>query len=640
MERITDLPAPGPREPKTGLADGELRDAVEAIEAGDAPELPIRDDRVHVEVLHSMGAEPAAALIQSLGGEVTGSAGDTLVEAWVPLDQLEGLEERPGIDTIRTIVDAGEPEAAAGLTGSRGVEAVTKTSADAWHRARLTGAGVKVGIIDSFDGGIWTAAANAGELPPAVAGAFCLYKGSACNLWTEHRDRHGVAVAEIILDMAPGASLYLANVESASDLRAAVDWFAANGVRVISRSETAQYDGPGNGTGELAGIVDRAVSKGMVWFNSAGNSGGDQSTRGSYWRGSWYDPDGDGWLNFSGGDELLAFDCTYINGLRWSDWGSNRTDYDLYIADTEAKASAQDWYRKSEDAQGDGAAPIERPALENYQCGDSPDYDYLAVKLYASNGGTSGDVLEFMTNGYRVEYPKNRYSASGPVADTKNAGALAVGAVDPWNGTAAAVYSAQGPTNDNRTKPDLSAVSCVTNFSYGLIGKCFAGTSAATPAAAGAAALVRQRWPGSSPAQVKSWLLGHAVVDRGTAGWDNVFGAGEIRLPSPAPPNKMPFGEIVLSIVDGRRYGLLAYAIDPETSASPRMRVTMEGVASSEYDWNHVWPELPARTGWGSTQSLVYLAVPPPGTRNVCVDAKDPQSGTWVNIGCRSISVK
>jgi hypothetical protein len=110
--------------------------------------------------------------------------------------------------------------------------------------------------------------------------------------------------------------------------------------------------------------------------------------------------------------------------------------------------------------------------------------------------------------------------------------------------------------------------------------------------------------------------------------------------PAPPAPNQKPFGEIVLSIVDGRKYGLFAYAIDPETGASPRMRVTMDGVESKEYDWNHTWPEMPARTGWGSTQSLVYLALPPSGSRNVCVDAQDPQSGEWVNIGCRGISVK
>ncbi len=53
---------------------------------------------------------------------------------------------------------------------------------------------------------------------------------------------------------------------------------------------------------------------------------------GSYWRGGWSDTDGDGWLNFSGDDETLGFNCAFINGVRWSDWGKpDATDYDVYV---------------------------------------------------------------------------------------------------------------------------------------------------------------------------------------------------------------------------------------------------------------------------------------------------------------------
>ena len=50
-----------------------------------------------------------------------------------------------------------------------------------------------------------------------------------------------------------------------------------------------------------------------------------------------------------------------------------------------------------------------------------------------------------------------------------------------------AFYSSQGPTNDGRIKPDLSAPSCVGSTIYR---PCFNGTSAASPAAAGMAALL------------------------------------------------------------------------------------------------------------------------------------------------------
>ena len=55
--------------------------------------------------------------------------------------------------------------------------------------------------------------------------------------------------------------------------------------------------------------------------------------------------------------------------------------------------------------------------------------------------------------------------------------------MDPPTGTTIAHYSSWGPTNDNRMKPDLTAAAGVQNFTYGT----FPGTSASTPAAAGAA---------------------------------------------------------------------------------------------------------------------------------------------------------
>jgi hypothetical protein len=105
-------------------------------------------------------------------------------------------------------------------------------------------------------------------------------------------------------------------------------------------------------------------------------------------------------------------------------------------------------------------------------------------------------------------------------------------------------------------------------------------------------------------------------------------------------PNALPHGGMVLSLNQGRNYGMLAWAIDPETGAPPRMRVTVEGVSSREYDWNYTWADMPAHTGIDDTRSLVFLAQLPSGTRQVCFDALDPQGGGWTNLGCTSHTVK
>jgi subtilisin family serine protease len=64
----------------------------------------------------------------------------------------------------------------------------------------------------------------------------------------------------------------------------------------------------------------------------------------------------------------------------------------------------------------------------------------------------------------------------------------------------------------------------------------FTGTSAATPVAAGAAALVLQATPTLAPSDLMDWLRTNAVQDRGAPGPDNLYGVGELVLPAPPAP--------------------------------------------------------------------------------------------------------
>jgi len=161
----------------------------------------------------------------------------------------------------------------------------------------------------------------------------------------------------------------------------------------------------------------------------------------------------------------------------------------------------------------------------------------LSVALYRANGGTAGDVLEFMVNqGNALSHSTVAYSATGPAADSKSTSEVSVGAIDPWYGTTIADYSSRGPTNDGRTKPDLSAASCVTSSIYAAP-DCFNGTSAATPVAAGAAALMLDQFPMMSSSQLKTSMLNNATVDRGVTGTDNTYGRGEVILPTPVSPD-------------------------------------------------------------------------------------------------------
>lgn len=411
-------------------------------------------------------------------------------------------------------------------------EEVLKTKVAAWHAAGFTGVGIRIGIIDAFHSPYWDPVQFAGEVP-SPSGTFCRINGAACSVWSGGAaiGWHGVAVAEIVHEMAPDARLYLATASSRSDLQAVVNYFISQGVDIISRSQTAPYDGPGDGTGPIASVQNSAVAAGIAWFNSAGNSGGVDNgvaaDAGSYWRAGWADTDGDGWLDFLPGAELLPFHCGFINGIRWSDWGANRTDYDVYVFDEPTDPTAIAW---SEADQAAGADPIEHPKINGTsEFGCTDDVDYLAIYRFAAGSGTSGDVIEFMTNGAWVDLWSNQHSAAGPLADTANPGALTVGAVDPPLGSALAPYSAHGPTNDGRIKPDLSAAACVTVL---VLVDCFNGTSAATPVAAAAAAVILDSAWVSTPSSLKSFLKTYLVHERGQAGQDNDFGAGELVLTS------------------------------------------------------------------------------------------------------------
>lgn len=477
----------------------------------------------------------AVGIAVARGGDVVATGpGVVLVElppaAWPVVAAVAGVELRRPVP-----VDVRPDRAAQPEFGPATAEAVAITGADAWHAAGIDGTGLRIGVIDFFDTKYWDPAEH-GPLPQAGVDARCFSNGADCTSdFFDGEDlggeEHGVAVVEIVRDMAPGAEVLIGQAATLADYELLVDWFVSQGVRVISRSLGSRYDGPGDGRGALDEIVARAVARGITWINSGGNSG-----QGQYYRHAVrlvgdrvaFGPDGtETFLPLKG--------CIALGGMRWAgDWdlpAGERTDYDLYVWESPTGSPATgDVIAVSQRRQTSGASPIE--TVTGTHCPPSGRSLYLEVRWLG--GDVAGDVLEILDygNGF-TQHTQAPYSAAVAVVDADLAGVVAVGAVDPPESGAIGPYSSRGPTNDGRVAPHVTAPS---GFASSVYDGPFSGTSAAAPVVAGAATLILQAGVAADPSSLGD-LIRNSTVDRGAAGPDNTYGHGEFRLPPPPPPS-------------------------------------------------------------------------------------------------------
>ena len=421
--------------------------------------------------------------------------------------------------------------------GPTQTEAVSLTRADTWHAAGIDGSGVKIGVIDFFDVTLYWDTAEHGPAPVAGTTAKCFHKGGDCtSMFYDGIDvggeRHGVAVVEVIRDMAPGAQIYIGQASTAADYRLLVDWFAARGVKVLSRSLGSRYDGPGDGRGALDDVAAYAAGRGMVWINSAGNNAIDR-----YYRHPVRLVDGPRRLvafGPTGTTTRLRFNgCVALGGVRWAnDWDvppAERTDYVVRLIRSNGDPDDEVVVEVSDFDQSAGAPPLEH-ILGNH-CANAMGSLYLEVEH--KRGDITGDVLEILDYGWGIsQFTQAEYAASTSIVDSKVPAVVAVGAIDPPSSGTIGGYSSQGPTNDGRVAPAVAAPAGFPNSVFVT----FAGTSAAAAVVSGGAALLLDAGlaePGNSLGQ----LIRNTTIERGSPGPDNVYGHGEFRLPAPPTPN-------------------------------------------------------------------------------------------------------
>lgn len=445
--------------------------------------------------------------VENSGGKIETSYRQ-LVQSLVPLDSLQHLADSQSVRYLRLPIKF-HPFVTS--------EGVAKTGADKWHPVipYHRSQGAKVCILDDGFQGYNSLLGT--ELPSSVTVRSFrangnIYAGSA----------HGTGCAEIIHDMAPDAQLWLVNFETGVDLQNAVDWIITQGVDVISFSMGSYLGGPGDGTGPLCNIVKRASDNGIVWVNSAGNAAEE------HWAGTFSDPDGNGWHNFSGTTEILLFYVYKGNPvyayLKWNDWGTwNGTNYSGSDQDYDLKlyylnGSNLVWAGQSINLQNGSQWPVE---FVNGLTSPTSKYWVIAINKFNATKNVKFDV--FVSGSI---YPTTARVPAGSLtipADSPHS--VTVGAVD-WSNDSYHSYSSQGPTLDGRIKPDLCAPSGVSCVSYGNQG--FFGTSAAAPHVAGAFGLLKGQIP-YSLGQIKA-ILEARSIDLGSPGKDNLFGYGRLKL--------------------------------------------------------------------------------------------------------------
>lgn len=398
-------------------------------------------------------------------------------------------------------------------------------NADLWHEEGNGGAGVKVAVFDlQWFGAAWP------EMGLGDVQTHDCWAHRSCELpmdtlrprFSFEEGAHGVACAQVIQSIAPDAELHLVRVNGQTTLENAVAWAIREDIDVISMSLSFFHRSFYDGTGPLADMMEDLSDAGILMVTSAGNYAR------THWRGRFVDVDGDGRMDFDGGNQLRVWfreESTRGAYVNWDQYQScGLTDLSLVVRDDEGNILGRtNTVQENPQDDDETCEPMERVRIDNEES------RWAWLEVVRERGPTAGLEVDIMMPGGRIENSNPEGSIVDPGADPN---VLTVGAVDVVGYLTNDVesFSSQGPVASGVTKPDIAGPDGLSVPAYG--GRGFFGTSAATPVVAGLVALVMADEPTLTAHQAAARLKGWAWSSGGALeAKDPRWGAGKARLP-------------------------------------------------------------------------------------------------------------
>lgn len=473
---------------------GQIQIYVRTTDDPDARVAPLKEAGLHVEL--------AASEMK-------------LVQGWMPADTIETLAALDFVARVEL------PDYARRRTGS------VNSEGDAALKANLvralgspgpyTGAGIKVGIISDACTNRATAVAS-GDLPVA---------GITMHPTLLDPGDEGTAMAEIIHDLAPGAQLFAVGPATSAEMVTAIQWLVSQGCHVLV-DDLLWAAQPYFEDGSIAVAAKNAVTNdGRVFVTAAGNDADE------HYQGLYAAVAGDTWHDFkSGTGEDATLDVVVPAGesvvvyLQWNDaFGASANDYDMYLGDP----SSGTFVDGSTNVQDGNDDPLEIVFYTNTGATDKT----LQVLIDNFGGLSAPRTLELLVLDAGLTIDDDRTWQDSIVGHPAVTELISVGAIDQADPglDAIEVYSSTGPSTisfpsaQSRQTPTITGVDWVSVSGAGGFGTDFPGTSAAAPHIAAICALMLSKNPTATPTQIRTALT-NGAIDKGTSGFDNIFGSG------------------------------------------------------------------------------------------------------------------